>query len=87
VGTQHPIAPPPSPKAASVRSPDATCVAQRTLHVDRTHRATLRIDRKERTVVAPIDWSDPDVWATLSLGAVVLLVYARRALRFLDEIL
>jgi hypothetical protein len=47
----------------------------------------LRIDRKERHVVAPIDWSDPDVWATLSLGAVVLLVYARRALRFLDEIL
>jgi hypothetical protein len=38
-------------------------------------------------VVAPIDWSDPDVWATLSLGAVVLLVYGRRALRFLDEIL
>ncbi len=37
--------------------------------------------------LAPIDWSDPDVWATLALAAVVLLVYVRKALRALDDIL
>jgi hypothetical protein len=38
-------------------------------------------------VIAPIDWSDPDVWATLGLLAVWLLVYLRRALRYLDDVL
>jgi hypothetical protein len=37
--------------------------------------------------VLAIDWSDTDVWATLALGALVLLVYARRVVRYLDEIL
>jgi hypothetical protein len=38
-------------------------------------------------VIAPIDWADPDVWATLGLLAVWLLVYLRRALRYLDDVL
>jgi hypothetical protein len=54
-----------------------------TCYVDGTHRGQVTIDRKERTVLG----ADFDVLATLALGALVLLVYARRALRFLDEIL
>ena len=34
-----------------------------------------------------IDWTDPDVLATLSLAALVGLVYLRRVLRALDDVL
>jgi hypothetical protein len=34
-----------------------------------------------------IDLSDPDVWATLGLAAIVLLVYLRRVLAALDDVL
>ena len=37
--------------------------------------------------IAPIDWDDPNVWATLALAVPILLVYLRRAFRVLDEIL
>jgi hypothetical protein len=34
-----------------------------------------------------MDLTDPDVWATLGLAALVLLVYVVKAIRVLDDIL